>query len=292
MRYGKFFLSALFAIGALTMVQAQESRDSAWTTSGFVGLKLTQGSFSNWATGGNNALAFDLQGTYQADYKYAKHLWQNRIELAYGLNKTKGEGTKKTSDKIYLNSNYGYEIHKNLYLSALVNFQTQFTQGYDYGVSRDISVSEFMSPAYLMTGLGLTWTPNKYFTAVFSPLAWRGTFVLNDRLSNEGAYGVKPGKNLLSEFGANLKLEGRYQLMKNITAYSRLDLYSDYLRKPQNIDVNWEVQLNMAINKWFSTNLTTNLVYDDDVWIVQKDGSKKKRVQFKELLGVGLQFNF
>jgi hypothetical protein len=64
------------------------------------------------------------------------------------------------------------------------------------------------------------------------------------------------------------------------------------LHKPQNIDVNWEVQINMAINKWFSTTLTTNMVYDDDIKIVQKDGSKGSRLQFKEVLGVGVQFNF
>ena len=73
---------------------------------------------------------------------------------------------------------------------------------------------------------------------------------------------------------------------------TRLDLYSDYLHKPQNIDVNWEIQINMAINKWFSTTLTTNMVYDDDIKIVQKDGSKGSRLQFKEVLGVGVQFNF
>ena len=77
-----------------------------------------------------------------------------------------------------------------------------------------------------------------------------------------------------------------------MTLYSRLDLYSDYLRKPQNVDINWEVQINMVINKWFSTTLTTNMVYDDDVKITLSDGRKVKRVQFKELLGVGLQFNF
>lgn len=293
MKFQKMTLLAgllLFA-GSITL-QAQAPKDSLWTTTGFVGLKLTQGSFSNWATGGSNAFAFDLQGTYQANYKHDKHLWQNRLELAYGLTKTKGDGSRKTSDKIYLNSNYGYLIYKNLYLSALMNFQTQFSKGYDYAVSRDISVSECLSPAYLMAGLGLTWTPDSYFTAVFSPAAWRGTFVRNNRLSDQGAYGVTPGKHLLSEFGANLKLEGNYPLMKNINLYSRLDLFSDYLRKPQNIDVNWEVQLTMMINKWFSASLNTNLVYDDDVRITQTDGRKVKRVQFKELLGVGFQFNF
>ena len=161
---------------------AETKKDSVWITNGYAGLKLTQVSFTNWATGGDNAFAFDLQGTYQADYKHNKHIWQNRIELSYGLNKTKSEITKKTSDKIYLNSNYGYEIYKRLYLSALLNFQSQFTRGYDYGVNPDVYVSQFMAPGYLMTGIGLTWIPNKFFTAVLSPAAWRGTFVLNDRL--------------------------------------------------------------------------------------------------------------
>ena len=290
MNYRRLFTMLLSVI---TMaVCAETKKDSVWITNGYAGLKLTQVSFTNWATGGDNAFAFDLQGTYQADYKHNKHIWQNRIELSYGLNKTKSEISKKTSDKIYLNSNYGYEIYKNLYLSALFNFQSQFTRGYDYGVNPDVYVSQFMAPGYLMTGIGFTWIPNKFFTAVLSPAAWRGTFVLNDRLSDEGAYGVKPGKKLLSEFGANLKLEGRYEFLKNMTLYSRLDLYSDYLRKPQNVDINWEVQINMVINTWFSTTLTTNMVYDDDVKITLSDGRKVKRVQFKELLGVGLQFNF
>ncbi|CCY37910.1 putative uncharacterized protein [Tannerella sp. CAG:118] len=290
MNYRRLFTMLLLMV--TIAVCAETKKDSVWITNGYAGLKLTQVSFTNWATGGDNAFAFDLQGTYQADYKHNKHIWQNRIELSYGLNKTKSEITKKTSDKIYLNSNYGYEIYKRLYLSALLNFQSQFTRGYDYGVNPDVYVSQFMAPGYLMTGIGFTWIPNKFFTAVLSPAAWRGTFVLNDRLSDEGAYGVKPGKRLLSEFGANLKLEGRYEFLKNMTLYSRLDLYSDYLRKPQNVDINWEVQINMVINKWFSTTLTTNMVYDDDVKITLSDGRKVKRVQFKELLGVGLQFNF
>lgn len=140
--------------------------------------------------------------------------------------------------------------------------------------------------------MGFTYDPGKIFTVVLSPASWRGTFVLNDRLSDEGAFGVDPGKHLLSSFGANLKGEVKYEFLKNMTVYSRLDLYSDYLHKPQNIDVNWEVQINMAINKWFSTTLTTNMVYDDDIKIVQKDGSKGSRLQFKEVLGVGVQFNF
>ena len=287
-----FIALAFLGVGTVSAQTETAEGTSPWTREGNLGLKLTQVSLTNWAAGGDNSVAFDFQGAYQANYKKGKHLWNNRLELAYGLNRTGEDGTKKANDKIYLTSNYGYSIAKSWYASAFATFQTQFSPGYDYSISKDISVSEFMSPAYLTTGLGFTYEPNKIFTVVLSPASWRGTFVLNDRLSDEGAYGVDPGKHLLSSFGANLKGEVRYEFMKNMTVYSRLDLYSDYLHKPQNIDVNWEVQINMAINKWFSTTLTTNLVYDDDVKIAQKDGTKGPRVQFKEILGVGLQFNF
>ena len=287
-----FIALAFLGVGTVSAQTETAEGTSPWTREGNLGLKLTQVSLRNWAAGGDNSVAFDFQGAYQANYKKGKHLWNNRLELAYGLNRTGEDGTKKANDKIYLNSNYGYSIAKSWYASAFATFQTQFSPGYDYSISKDISVSEFMSPAYLTTGLGFTYEPNKIFTVVLSPASWRGTFVLNDRLSDEGAYGVDPGKHLLSSFGANLKGEVRYEFMKNMTVYSRLDLYSDYLHKPQNIDVNWEVQINMAINKWFSTTLTTNQVYDDDVKIAQKDGTKGPRVQFKEILGVGLQFNF
>ena len=287
-----FIALAFLGVGTVSAQTETAEGTSPWTREGNLGLKLTQVSLTNWAAGGDNSVAFDFQGAYQANYKKGKHLWTTRLELAYGLNRTGEDGTKKANDKIYLNSNYGYSIAKSWYASAFATFQTQFSPGYDYSISKDISVSEFMSPAYLTTGLGFTYEPNKIFTVVLSPASWRGTFVLNDRLSDEGAYGVDPGKHLLSSFGANLKGEVRYEFMKNMTVYSRLDLYSDYLHKPQNIDVNWEVQINMAINKWFSTTLTTNLVYDDDVKIAQKDGTKGPRVQYKEILGVGLQFNF
>ena len=287
-----FFALSTMGIGTLSAQTADSTQTSPWTKEGFAGLKLTQVSLTNWAAGGDNSVAFDLQGTYQINYKKEKHLWTNRLELAYGLNKTGEDGTRKANDKIYLNTNYGYSIAKNWYASAFVTFQTQFSPGYDYSVNKDVSISEFMAPGYLTTGLGFTYDPGKIFTVVLSPASWRGTFVLNDRLSDEGAYGVDPGKHLLSAFGANLKGEVKYEFLKNMTVYSRLDLYSDYLHKPLNIDVNWEVQVNMIINKWFSTTLTTNLMYDDDVKIAQKDGTKGSRVQFKEILGVGVQFNF
>lgn len=290
----KPFIATLIIVLSFPVLSAfaQPSRDSAWTRGGHAGVSLSQISLSNWAAGGDNAIGFNLLLDYKADYKKNRHLWQNRLELAYGLNKTKSDGTKKTNDNIYLSSIYGYQLVKNVYLSGLMNFQTQFAKGYDYNVNPDTFISRFMSPGYLMIGAGLTWTPKTWFTATFSPATWRGTFVSSNILSAQGDFGVTPGKHLFSEFGANLRMETTYEFLKNMTVYSRLDLFSNYLEKPQNVDVNWIVQLNMTINKWFSANIRTNMIYDDNIKIIQKNGTKGPRLQFQEVLGVGCQVNF
>lgn len=287
------FISVLFFIATYPIMATNHlSQDSSWTYGGNGGLNLSQVSLSNWASGGENAVGFDVLLNYSADYKQKKHLWQNRIEMAYGLNQTETSGTKKTNDKIYFSSTYGYEMTKNLYLSALLNFNTQFAKGYDYKTDPRTYISRFMSPAYLTTGLGLTWNPKNWITATFSAISWRGTFVDSKILSDQGAFGVDPGDHLFSEMGGNLKVEMKYEFLKNMTIYSRVDLFSNYLEDPQNIDVRWDVQLNMTVNKWFSANISTNMIYDNDTKILQKDGSKGPRLQFKESLGIGFQVTF
>ena len=75
----RFFFIALLGMGAahLSAQTADSTQTSPWTTEGFAGLKLTQVSLTNWSAGGDNSVAFDLQGTYQANYKKGKHIWNS-----------------------------------------------------------------------------------------------------------------------------------------------------------------------------------------------------------------------
>jgi Protein of unknown function (DUF3078). len=276
-----------------TALSAQEQKDTTyWKTAGVAGINMSQVSLTNWAAGGDASVAFDLNFSYGFDYNKDKRMWSNRLELAYGLNNTTSNGTRKTNDKIFFTSNYGYEISNNLYLSAALTFNTQFAEGYNYGVSTTDYISTFMAPGYLSFGPGLTWTPKSWFKASISPATWRETFVLDDALSALGAFGVDPGKKMRAEFGGNLTAEVTHEFLPNMTLYTRLNLFSDYLGKPQNIDIRWDTQVNMKINKWFSANLQLNMIYDDDTIITDKNGNSGPRVQFKEVLGVGLQVNF
>lgn len=283
-----FFVSSLSIVAA----SAQDTNTSPWKGDGNTGINMTQVCLSNWAAGGENSIAFDIHFNYSLDFKKDKQIWQNRLELGYGLNNTKSNGTRKTNDKIYFSSNYGYQIAKNWYASLMLTFQTQFDKGYDYKVNDEVPISKFMAPGYLTIGPGFTWTPEEWFKLSISPTTWRATFVLDDALSDAGSYGVDPGKKLLSQFGGNVTAEFKKEIMQNMTLYSRLNLFSDYLDKPLNIVVNWDNTLNMKINKWFSANLAFNMIYDDKVKITDKKGNTGPRLQVKETLGVGLQMSF
>lgn len=283
------FILCLAAAGAAT---AQPSDTTYWTRTGVAGINLSQVALNNWSAGGDASVAFDLNFAYSLDYKRGKALWNNRLEMAYGMSNTSSLGARKTNDKLYFNSTGGYKIAKAWYASAFVTFNTQFANGFDYNTTPPSLLSQFMAPGYLTAGAGFTWTPAAWFTATLSPAAWRGTFVLDDALSDAGAFGVEPGNNMLSEFGASASMEAKYEFLPNMTVYSRLGLYSNYLDKPQNVDVNWDTQLTMKINKWFSANLSLSMIYDDDTKITRKDGTSGPALQFKEVLGVGLQVNF
>ena len=48
------------------------------------------------------------------------------------------------------------------------------------------------------------------------------------------------------------------------------------------------------VNKFLTVNISTQLIYDDDIKILidPDTGHKGPRLQVKEVLGVGLMFNF
>ena len=271
-----------------------------WYRGGVGGVTMSQSTLSNWAAGGESQLAFDALLNYDANYHNRRHLWQNRLELAYGMSKDRSHGNRKANDKIFLSSMYGYRLSQQWYASALFVFSTQFAKGYDYTASPKRYKSRFMAPGYVGLGVGATWRPNSWFTAYMSPATWRMTVVNDGKLfqDNTGAmvyspYGVEPGKKVRHEFGANVRLEINRDIIRNLHLYSRLDLFSNYLHKPQNVDVRWYMMLAYKINNWLGVNLNMTALYDDDIKFMSSDGTVGgSRLQFREVLGIGLQTTF
>jgi hypothetical protein len=279
-----------------------------WTHKGTFAFTFSQVAFKNWAAGGENSISGVTQFGYDINYKKDKNSWDNRIDLGYGLIKQGDAKLFKSEDRLELNSKYGRQISESWHLAALLGFRTQFAPGYD-GKNREVKISDFMAPGYLSPSIGLDYKPNPKFSLYLSPVAGRITFVLDDSLANQGAFGVKAAKyspqgvkiedaeNTLFQFGALAKLRYESDIMENVRLSLGAELLSDYLNKPQNIIVNGIMQVNMKVNKYLSANLTVQGIYDDNISLTTvdekgepiKDGPK---VQWKQVFGAGLSFTF
>lgn len=98
---------------------------------------------------------------------------------------------------------------------------------------------------------------------------------------------------------ANLKVDNiGLVFFENVGFISVLELFSNYQDNPENIDVSWENILAFKINKFLSLNFIAHVKYDDNIIFEidnNKDGIIDKRgprTQFKEILGIGISYNF
>jgi len=281
-----------------------------WKKGGIITVNISQTSLTNWAAGGQNAFSANGLISLFANYEKGKGLWSNSLDIGYGILKQGKDGDFiKTDDKIDLLSKYGRKAAKHWYYAALLNFKTQMAAGYNYP-NDSVKISALFAPAYILGSLGMDYKPNDDFSVYISPVTSKITVVSDQDLANQGAFGVAPAKYdnlsvLISEgekarfeLGGYLRLEYRKELMENITVLTKLDLFSNYLNNPQNIDVGWETLLTMKVNKYISATLTTHLIYDDDIDIAvdkNDDGIAAEsgpRTQFKEVLGIGFSYNF
>jgi len=276
-----------------------EKADSikSWNFGGLASFNFSQVSLTNWAAGGKSSSSgvaiFNVFGNYKKD----NLSWENSLDMGYGLLKEQDNEVVKSNDKFDLNSKYGVKKTEKLYISTLFNFKTQFTPGYKYPNTTD-AISKLLAPAYITLSVGADYKPNKKLSLLLSPLTGKMTIVADDDLSAIGSFGLDPGKKLRYEVGSFAKLELKTDVMKNVSLTSKLDLFSNYLHYPANIDINWDLLINMKINDYLSANLISNMIYDDDIKIAidkNKDGIIERRgprVQWKEMFGVGLSLKF
>ena len=285
-----FVISVLLSSGLL----AQEVQDSTnWKISRQASINFSQLSFSNWIAGGKNSVSGVGLLDLNANYKKDKIHWDNSLKAGYGLMKEGDNELIKNEDKLDINTKLGVEMkNEHLLFSTFMNFLTQFADGYKYPNTAD-KISGLFAPAYLTIASGLDYQPSEMFSLFFTPVSGKFTFVLDDQLSDIGAFGVDPGKKTRAEMGATIKSEFKTPVAKNVNLSTSLMLFSNYFHQPQNIDVNWDVAINMKINEYLSANLLTNLIYDHDILIpLDNEGNVGRRVQFKQLFGVGLNIKF
>lgn len=298
----RILLLGLLFISISAFTQNDSIKD--WTFKGKASLNFSQSYFSNWSAGGENTLTAIGKYTMNADYTKNRHSWNNWLDLAFGYNIIGKSDPMKTEDKIEFISAYNYKLKNKVWsLSAILTFKSQFANGYEYSVDSSNNISGFMAPAYIDFGPGIAYKPNKHFTANFSPVTPRWIVVLDQKLANQGAFGltaadtingvVQDSKRVKGEFGAKLLMALNYEVAKNVNLSTKLELFSDYLNNPQNIDVNWQVLVDLKVNSWLNVSISTELIYDDDVIINNANGiALGPRTQFKQMLMVGVGYTF
>jgi len=226
-----------------------------------------------------------------AFYKKQKHSWDNTFDFNIGYVNTTSLGSRKNDDRFDLLSKYGYALNPKLNLSGLFNLRSQLFKGYTYPDNIKTFSSAFMAPGYVVTSLGLDYKPNKNLSIFLSPVTARWVIVRDTALSNKGLYGVTPGKKSNLEFGAFATINYLKELNKFITYKSRLDLFSNYRNKPQNIDLFMSNILNAKLGKVLSVSWSLDFIYDDDVRLFGEN-QQSPALQIKSLVGLGFLLKF
>jgi hypothetical protein len=304
-----FLFSITISAQELTNTQSPDTI-SHWTKKNKLGFDISEIAFLNWSAGGNSAVSGLFKGEFLRMYAKDNQKWVNELFVRYGLNKQDGLGVRKTDDAIQINSTFGYrkDTITNWYHSAKFNFNTQFTNGYAYPNTEKV-ISRLFAPAYIFLGVGAeNASKDKKRIFYISPFTFKTTLVLDQNLANQGAFGVtkalydtngnliSSGKRSKTELGFLFTSFYKKEIVKNITLVNKLSLYSDYINKFGNIDVDCDLSLDLVVNQYVKANIGARVVYDDDIKAKEEVNGTQVTVgpkaQLKQVLGVGLVYTF
>lgn len=297
-------LVCVFQFSVAQEEATEEAPKDGWTKAGNISLLFSQAAFNaEWTGGGTSNYAINLTGAYDANYRSGDWTWDNRLMVDYGITKTRDqEFTRKTNDRFELNSILGKQItDSHWFYSYFLNFRTQIASGYVFGEDANgeeirTETTKAFSPAYLQTGPGMLWKKSDNLKVNISPATARFIFVNGDFTNvgtdqaiidafNEagGYFGVEANDTMRFEFGASLGAYAKFNIMENISFENVLNLYSNYLDNPQNVDIDYTANVVMAINKWITANVVFQAIYDDNA---------VQAFQIREALGIGVTYGF
>lgn len=289
-----FALAIALTTGSI-FAQEETAKDSitdGWKRGGNVLITFNQSAFNNeWTGGGIGNMAANILINYDFNLTKGDLLWDNKLIVDYGVNKNDGDNSfTKNNDRLEFNSLAGKKMKNNWYYSVYFNMKTQMDRGAG-------GINHFFSPAYFQAGPGLLWKKSDNFNVNISPAAAKlivvhgeytevPNFPLATAAFNEagGYYGVEANETTRFEVGAAVRGYYKVNLMKNISMENILALYTNYLEDPQNVDVDYTMNLAMQVNKYISANLAFQAIYDDNA---QRNG-----FQIREAFGLGFNYAF
>ena len=290
---------------SLVRLQPVDEIPIFWNTGLSTAFTLNQTHFSNWARGGESSFAGNLDIRARAQYtnKETKIRWNNEGRLRYGTIRTEEHGFRTNTDNLEINSQFNTDLREKLDFSSVLYFKTQVAKGYNYP-NDSVVISRFLNPGALTVGVGVEYKPFDKTSINFSPLSYRNTFVLDTAGIDQTNHGIDADRRTRQELGGQLVIRNSLSILDGLEINNAIRLFSGYLDKPQNIDVDWEINLEKQISWFFKISLNLHLIYDDDILFVVRDannepvllpdGSTRRvpKTQFKQFLGLTLSFRF
>lgn len=269
-------------------------------------LALSQTYLQNWTKGGESSFAAMLDLTAKATYNNteASTQWINAARVKFGTIATSEKGFRKNHDQLEIDSKFNRNAWGKLGMSSTLYMKHQLAKGYSYTSDSAVLVSKFLNPGTMTIGIGAEYKPVEKTTFNIAPLSYKTTFVLDTAAVDQTIHGIPSDKRARREFGLQVVVDNTFNPFKNLEITNRVRLFSNYINKPQNVDVDWEMIAEQRINWFFTIKLNLHLIYDDDILfqvyddnnqpILHPDGSKRKspKAQFKEFLGISLSFKF
>jgi len=267
----------------LSLCYSQDTEESKpnWTKKGVITFLVNQSSFENWIAGGISNVSGTLGLNYDFNYQKNDWTWENKLIANFGLTKIKNQDTQKSSDLLEWNSVVGKKAKGYWYYSMFLNFKTQFADDLDKDTK---GPTQFLSPGYFQFGPGMLWKKSDNFKVNIAPATSR-LIVVDKNLTepNEAYFGVEEGKSARYELGASIGAYYKFNVMENISMENILNLYSNYLEDPQNVDLDYTMNMIMKINKFISANLSYQTIYDDNAF---------RGLQTRQVFGIGINYIF
>ena len=254
---------------------------SPWKKVGTFSFLVNQSSFDNWIAGGVSNISGAIGVNYDFNYSKANWSWDNKIIVAFGITKIKALDIQKSNDRLEWNSVLGKKAKGIWNYSLFLNFKTQFTDDLNSETKGPTSI---LSPGYLQVGPGMLWKKSDDLKVNIA--AATSKLIVVDKeltLPDDAYFGVEEGNSVRYELGASIGAYYKFTLMENITMENILNMYSDYLEDPQNVDFDYTINIVMGINKYFSTNLAFQAIYDDNAF---------QGLQTRQMIGLGINYSF
>lgn len=262
---------------------------SYWRRFITLGVNFNQAAFSNnYSAGGVTAIALGTNLIFRTEYNKAPFSYATELNLLYGKSKNKGQGARKTNDRIFLDNKVATQMSAHWFFFGSLSFESQFDKGFQYdaaGVNPPVLISNLMSPGYLTESIGFEYKPAKYFDLRLGTGTARQTFVLDTTIyhNNPGNYGVTPGKTIHTDIAFQMVAIFDKDIAKNMHLNARYDMFVPYGKPLDYVRHRLDAVLAAKVNRLINVSINGTLLFDKNT---------SSDIQGTEGLSLGILYRF